>query len=268
MQSILDGVASPRPPAPCAFCGEDAVLELAEAWPDHAFLLETCCLASHEAVCHGMADDPEWARGLLRRLGAEDLFGGGRLRRVADGGRGQMLLDWNLVVRPVAFAAAADFVRRHHAHCGAPTAWRFGASVANGPTLLGVAMVGNPVARAFNGRGVVEVNRLCLRRDAPRALAWNAASKLYGWAAAEARRRGFAKIITYTRADEAGTFLVAAGWAREAAVRGRGWHRAGGRARSDRNAWIDKVRWGRALSPPVRGPARHATGHGSPAPPP
>lgn len=94
---------------------------MAEAWPDHAFLLETCCLASHEVVCQGMADEPEWARGLLRRLGAEELCGGGRLRRVADGGCGRMLLDRNLAVRPVGFAAAADFVRRHHAHCGAPT---------------------------------------------------------------------------------------------------------------------------------------------------
>ena len=45
------------------------MLELAEAWSDHAFTLETCCLASHEAASHGMADDPEWARGLLRGLG-------------------------------------------------------------------------------------------------------------------------------------------------------------------------------------------------------
>ncbi|GAA0592865.1 hypothetical protein GCM10009416_34100 [Craurococcus roseus] len=237
------------------------MLELAEAWPDHAFMLETCCLASHEAACHGMADDPEWARGLLRRLGAEELLGG-RLRRVADDGCGQLLLDWNLVVRPVRFAVAAGFVRRHHAHCGAPTAWRFGACITNGSTLLSVVMVGNPVARAFNGRGIVEVNRLCVRRDAPAALRWNACSQLYAWACKEAERRGFARIVTYTRAGEDGASLRAAGWTKEARVRGRSWNTRT-RMRAEREPPIDKDRWSRALKPrrppPRRRPSPFST---------
>ena len=224
------------------------MLELAEAWSDHAFMLETCCLASHEAASHGMADDPEWARGLLRGLGAEELLGGGRLRRVADDGCGRMLLDWNLVVRPVRFAVATGFVRRHHVHRGAPTAWRFGASVTNGPTLLGVVMVGNPVARGFNGRGMVEVNRLCVRRDVPAALRWNACSRLYAWACGEAERRGFTRIITYTRADEDGASLRAAGWTKEARVRGRSWNTRT-RVRAESGPPIDKDRWSRTLTP-------------------
>lgn len=224
------------------------MLELAEAWSDHAFMLETCCLASHEAASHSMADDPGWARGLLRRLGAEELLSGGRLRRVADDGCGQLLLDWNLVVRPVRFAVAAGFVRRHHVHCGAPTAWRFGACITNGPTLLGVVMVGNPIARSFNGRGMVEVNRLCVRRDVPAALRWNACSRLYAWACKEAERRGFVRVITYTRADEDGASLRAAGWTKEARVRGRSWN-SRTRARADRGPPVDKDRWSRALKP-------------------
>jgi len=125
---------------------------------------------------------------------------------------------------------------------------RFSLSAWNGATLVGVAMTGNPVARAFMGRGIVEVNRLCVRRDMPAALRWNAASLLYGRAAREAERRGFQRIITYTRADEAGTSLHAAGWVQEASVRGRGWHNAG-RSRSNTNAFIDKVRWSRTLRP-------------------
>jgi len=69
---------------------------------------------------------------------------------------------------------------------------------------------------------------------------------LYGWCAREAKRRGWRKIITYTRVDEAGTSLRAAGWNVEAKTRGRGW-RGGKRARSNTNAWIDKVRWGKTL---------------------
>ena len=234
--------------AVCPWCREPAVLELAEAWTDHAFQLETCCEAAHEEVCAGLANDPAWARDLLRQLGAEVLLGG-TLRRVADTGCGQLLLDWKLEIRPVSFAVAAGFVRRHHAHNAAPVAWRYGAAIANGPTrLLGVVMVGNPVARGLMGRGMVEVNRLCIRRDVPRVLAWNACSQLYGWAAREAETRGFSRIVTYTRADEDGTSLTASGWARDARVRGRSWS-SPARARRDQGVPIDKCRWSRALHP-------------------
>ena len=76
----------------------------------------------------------------------------------------------------------------------------------------------------------------------PDALRWNAASMLYSWCAREARRRGWRKIITYTRADEPVCCCVLPAGRREAKVRGRGWH-GGRRARSNTNAWIDKVRW-------------------------
>ncbi|MFK4046384.1 Hypothetical protein HVIM_03893 (plasmid) [Roseomonas mucosa] len=234
-------------PTHCCHCGETAVLELAEAWSDHAFQIETCCLAAYEEVCAGMAEDPAWARDLLRHLGAEVLLGHG-LRRVADTGCGQLLLDWKLEIRPVSFAHAADFVRRHHAHNAAPTAWRYGAAITNGVSLLGVVMVGNPVARGLMGRGTVEVNRLCIRRDVPRVLAWNACSQLYGWAAREAEARGFERIVTYTRVDEEGGSLRACGWIREAHVRGRLWN-SPMRARTDRASLIDKHRWSRALKP-------------------
>ena len=251
------GTALP-PPAPvrCWFCGEPEVVELTEMW-GHEFMWETCCDTLHELLCQEIAHDPAWGRELLRRLGAEALAGH-RLRRVADGGTGGLVLDWQLRLRPVTFTAARAFVGRHHAHCGPPVASRYSLAALNGPTLVGVAMVGNTVARAFNDRGIVEVNRLCVRRDVPSALAWNAASLLLGAAAREAERRGFVRIVTYTREDESGASLNAAGWERELVVRGRGWH-SSRRARGNANAWIGKVRWGRALRPraqPFRGPAR------------
>lgn len=237
---------------PCFWCGEPRAVALFEVWEHgHEFVLDTCCGAALEEVCAGIAEDPAWGRDLLRRLGAE-AYTGHRLRRVADDGAGALLLDYRLQIRPVTFAVARAFVARHHSHCNPPVAWRFGFGIANGGLLLGVAMACNPVARALNGRGVVEVNRLCIRRDIPRVLAWNACSTLYGRCAREAERLGFARIITYTREDEDGTSLRAAGWTPEARVRGQGWHGAR-RRRSDRNAHVDKVRWGKALRPkPVR----------------
>ena len=65
-----------------------------------------------------------------------------------------------------------------------------------------------------------EVNRLCIRRDTAAALRWNAASMLYGWCAREAARQGWRKIITYTRVDEPGTSLRAAGWNQEGQRKG------------------------------------------------
>ncbi len=233
---------------PCMFCGQDERVELFEIWSDHRFMIQTCCETLHDSVVHEMTDDPDWARTLLRRIGA-DLYTGHTLRRLADDGGCGMLLDWQLRICPVTFAVARQFVDRHHAHCRAPRCWRFGVAVRNGTTLIGVAMIGNPVARGFAGRGIVEVNRLCVRRDIPAALRWNAASMLLGQAARTAEQRGWSRIITYTRVDEAGTSLIASGWKREAVVRGRGWH-GGARSRSNRNAFVDKIRWGKELHPP------------------
>ena len=201
---------SPRAEATCLFCGEPERIGLHEIWPDHRFVLEACCADHHDQVVSEMADDPAWGRWLLRRMGAEDLTGH-RLRRLADDGGSGMLLDWQLTLRPVSFHVVRAFIARHHAHCGPPVAWRFGHGVANGQRLLGVVAIGNPVARALCGRGIVEVNRLCIRRDVPPALAWNAASMLYGWSARAAERQGWSRIITYIRADEDGTTLKASG---------------------------------------------------------
>lgn len=246
--------SSPSPSAPvlCCFCGEPEVVELFEIW-GHEFMWETCCPSLHESLCQQVADDPAWGRELLRRIGAE-AFTGHQLRRLADDDVGSLVLDWQLRVQPIAFRAACAFVRAHHTHCGPPVTARFSLSALNGATLLGVAMTGNPVARAFMGRGIVEVNRLCVRRDVPAALRWNAASLLLGRAAREAEHRGFQRIVTYIRSDEAGTSLRAAGWVPESTVRGRSWHSAR-RSRSNTNAHIDKVRWSRTLRPKQERPA-------------
>lgn len=231
---------------PCVFCGQPEQVEVFEVW-GHDWMFETCCEGLHEQLVLEMTDDPNWAKQLLRTLELEALCGR-KLRRVADDGGCSLILDWALQVHQISRPCARRFIAQHHAHCQVPVAWRFHAGISNGATLIGVAVVGNPVAPALNGRGILEVNRLCVRRDTAAALRWNAASMLYGWCAREAARLGWRKIITYTRADEPGTSLRAAGWEQECRVRGRGWHSAR-RARSNTNAWIGKTRWARNLAP-------------------
>lgn len=243
----------------CLFCGGPERVELHEAWEDHSFQLSTCCEGLLQQVGWEMEQDPAWARDLLRRLGAEEMLGH-RLRRVADDGCCGFVLDWQLRTAPIGFRTARGFVAMHHAHCGPPVVARFSAGVWNGWSLLGVATLGNPVARALCGRGTIELNRLCVRRDTPAALRWNAASMLLGWCAKEAASRGFREIVSYVLATEPATSLIAAGWEAQTKVRARGWH-SQIRPRSDRNAWVEKVRWGKPLCPAVpRRPAPAAPG--------
>ncbi len=237
---------TPLPAAPpaCLFCGEPEHVEVFEVW-GHDFMLTCCCQGMQDQIATEMADDPAWARRFMRHLDIEVLCGHA-LRRVADDGCCGLVLDWMLETRPIERERARAFIADHHAHCDPPVTWRFHQGIFNGRTLLGVAIVGNPVAPALMGRGIVEVNRLCIRRDTADALRWNAASMLYSWCAREAARLGWQKIITYTRIEEAGTSLRAAGWIAETRVRGRGWHSAR-RARSNTNSWIDKIRWSKRL---------------------
>ena len=238
--------------ATCLLCGEPEELSILDIWTDGNFQLSTCCPDLLEQISAEIDADPAWGRALLRRLGAEELTGH-VLRRVSDGKGNGPVLDFKLRLIPVSFSVARAFIARHHRHCGPPHAWRFGAAVMNGSALMGVVSVGNPVAPAFNGRGIIEVNRLCIRGDLDPMLRWNCCSKLYAHAAAEAERRGFRRIITYTRADEDGASLRASGWTSEGSAGGRGWH-SSRRARSNRNAWIAKQRWSRTLSPkPIAG---------------
>ena len=48
---------------------------------------------------------------------------------------------------------------------------------------------------------------------------------LYGYACNEEKQRGYQRVITYTRADEAGTSLRAAGFVRDGRMtKGGSWH--------------------------------------------
>ena len=132
----------------CMFCGEAEVVDLMEVWHGHEFMLDTCCEALHESILDDMRDDPKYSAQLLRRLGVEVVMGA-QLRRVAACVEGYRL-DCKLEIRPIEQAGAKLFVREHHRHCKPPAGWRFGAGIWNAWTLIGVVMVGRPVARGFD----------------------------------------------------------------------------------------------------------------------
>ncbi len=231
---------------PCEHCGQEQEIELLEVWDHRQFMLSTCCEALQDEVQWGLQHDPEWAQDLLRRLGVEEVCGHS-LRRVADDAVGGLVLDWNLRLGCIGFGNARDFVAAHHEHARPPVAWRYGSGLWNGPDLLGVVIVGRPTAREIDQHRVVEVTRLCLRRDLPDALRWNGCSMLYGWACSSAKARGFKRIITYTRQDEEGGSLRASGWECDGPAGGRSWNWRG-RPRVDHLPPCPRWRWSRELS--------------------
>lgn len=103
--------------------------------------------------------------------------------------------------------------------------------------LRGAAIVGRPVARLLDDGYTLEVNR-CVTDGAA-----NACSALYGAVARAAKALGYSRIFTYTRIDEPGTSLKAAGWLLDdPKIRARSWDMPG-RRRNDKTEIIGRQRW-------------------------
>lgn len=103
--------------------------------------------------------------------------------------------------------------------------------------VCGAAIVGRPVARLLDDGITLEVNRCVTDGTA------NACSSLYGAVARAAKALGYVRVFTYTRVDEPGTSLRAAGWTLDdPATRARSWNMPN-RARIDRTEIIGRQRW-------------------------
>lgn len=249
-------------PEICRSCGEAFHLEISELWNGRDFTIAGCCEATETEALEWLRDPTDGAA-LMQALGVEQLNPDlGPLRRVANDGMGHLELDWQISVElagpghRVSYGEVKYFIQQHHEHAKNTNAtWRFGASIWNGGTMLGVIWVGNPVSRELMTRnpGLVEVNRLCLDFGVPDHLRWKAASTAYRWAASEAERRGFTSIQTYTLADEeSGMSLRYARWkVLDENAGGRTWH-SKSRNRPNATAPGRKIRWGKKLRPIVQ----------------
>jgi hypothetical protein len=111
-----------------------------------------------------------------------------------------------LTVERIGLDEANAFVTQHHHHHKPVIGHLFSIGAAKNGKIVGVAIVGRPVARGRDDGVTAEVTRLCT--DGTR----NACSFLYGAAARAAFALGFKRIGTYILASEPGTSLTAAGW--------------------------------------------------------
>lgn len=151
---------------------------------------------------------------------------------------------------PIDLKTAKRFIREHHRHNPKITGWRVGVGLSNGE-LRGVAVLARPISIEVARREprTAEIIRVCTLGDK------NANSRLYGAICRAAAALGYTAAITYTRPDESGASLRAAGFTPDEGEYGsrvgQGWHSA---RIQPQTLWDDahdtsgpKIRWRRHL---------------------
>jgi len=124
----------------------------------------------------------------------------------------------------------------NHRHNDPVVGAKFVVGVALENKIVGVAIVGRPVARLLDDGWTLEVTRVCT--DGTR----NANSFLYGAVRRATWALGYKKLITYTLPTENGASLRGAGFRNMGKAGGGTWNR-GARPRIDTHPLQAKIRW-------------------------
>ena len=142
----------------------------------------------------------------------------------------------SLALMPITQREAFAFVAAHHRHHRAPRGALFTIGATDGDEVIGVAIVGRPVARMLQDGYTAEVLRLCTLGQR------NACSFLYSACWRAARAIGYRRLVTYTLPEEGGGSLRAAGWRLVGEAGGGTWARKE-RPRVDTHPTQAKLRW-------------------------
>lgn len=118
-------------------------------------------------------------------------------------------------IRPITIREAAEFVREVHRHNRPPVGAMFSVACEEDGKLIGVAMVGRPVARALQDGRTAEVIRVATDGTD------NACSMLYGAALRACKAMGYTRVYTYTLEEEPGASLRASGFVVDAHLKAR-----------------------------------------------
>jgi hypothetical protein len=146
-----------------------------------------------------------------------------------------------LTHRPATIREAQAFVDSHHRHNKAPQGARYAIAAEYDGAVVGVVIVGRPVARHMDDGKTCEVVRCCVLPDAPR----NTPSYLYGAARRVWQAWGGQTVITYTLESEPGDSLRGAGFRAVAKTQpaAKGWGRDGRDRENAAIYQIPKTRW-------------------------
>lgn len=142
----------------------------------------------------------------------------------------------SLRVCPITISAAIEFVREHHRHHKPPVSGLFAVACSDGQKIVGVAIIGRPVARMLQDGHTAEVTRLATDGT------YNACSILYAAAWRAARALGYRRLFTYTLDTENGASLKASGWRCLGFAGGGSWN-CPSRPRKDVNPTQRKTKW-------------------------
>lgn len=145
----------------------------------------------------------------------------------------------------VELSEANAFIASVHRHHKPVVGHRFSVGAKSGGKLVGVAVVGRPVARMTDQKHIAEVTRLAT--DGTK----NACSFLYGRCARIAEQLGFESIQTFVLETEPATSLRASGWAFAGLTDG-GDHNREGRVRRRDQPECPKQKWIKILNEPNR----------------
>jgi hypothetical protein len=125
-------------------------------------------------------------------------------------------------LQPITLKEAMRFVNDHHRHHKAPQGGLFAIGLSENKEVIGVAIVGRPVARMINDDYTAEITRLCVLDGY-----YNACSMLYSACWRAARAMGYKRLITYILNSENGVSLVASGFKLVGQAGGGSWNRKG-----------------------------------------
>ena len=141
-----------------------------------------------------------------------------------------------LTVVPVTLTDAHSFVRQFHRHHRPSVGGLFAAAASDGEKIVGVVVIGRPVARMSSDGWTCEVTRLCTDGTP------NACSMLYRAAWRAAKALGYKRLVTYTLPEEGGASLRGAGFTEIGRAGGGSWSNEK-RPRVDKHPLQEKIRW-------------------------
>lgn len=141
-----------------------------------------------------------------------------------------------LTIIPCELNEANAFVEKHHRHHKSVQGHKFSIAVIKDLEIVGIAIVGRPVARMNDNGWTLEVTRVATDGTP------NACSALYGACRRAAFSLGYKRLITYTLPKEGGASLRGAGWKILGEAGGGTWNRKE-RPRIDKHPTQKKFIW-------------------------
>ena len=144
-------------------------------------------------------------------------------------------------LRPISLKDANDYVSLKHRHHKPTQGHKFSIAAEDNDNIIGVVIVGRPVARGSDDGRTSEILRCCT--DGTK----NACSFLNSAAARASKAMGYSKIQTYTLSSEDGASLKASGFRPDGLVKGRDWNTPSRLGRRTDQPMVDKIRWVKEL---------------------